>query len=105
VKEAKVNLQVKQNKLFKMENSEDIETMFSRFQTSVSSVQVLMKSNTARDHVKNNLRSLLLRLRPKVTAIKEAKDLNSVCLATLASSLKSREMGLSEDGPSKKKVF
>lgn len=38
-----------------------------------------------------------------MTAIQEVKDLNSVCLETLTSSLKSLEMGLLEDGPSKKR--
>jgi len=83
-----------------MKNSEDIETMFSRFQTFVSSLQVLSKSNTIGDHVKKNSRSLLVRLRPKVISIQEPKDLNSRRLETLASSLKSHAMGLSEEGPS-----
>ncbi|WJX51982.1 hypothetical protein P8452_38134 [Trifolium repens] len=49
VREAKDNLLVHQNELFKMKDGEDIETMFSRFQILVSGLQVLDKSYTVAD--------------------------------------------------------
>jgi hypothetical protein len=41
-----------------MKDDEDIETMFARFQTLVSGLQVLKKSYIVPDHVKKILRSL-----------------------------------------------
>jgi hypothetical protein len=41
VKEAKANLLLHLYELFKMKEDEDIETMFARFQTLVSGLQVL----------------------------------------------------------------
>ena len=58
-----------------MKEDESIEQMYSRFQTLVSGLQILKESYVASDHVSKILRSLLARWRPKVTAIKEAKDL------------------------------
>jgi len=42
------------------------------------------------------MRSLLARWRPKVTAIEEAKDLNTLSVEDLISSLKCHEIGLNE---------
>jgi hypothetical protein len=64
VKEAKTNLLVQQYELFRMKEDEDIETMFSRFQTLVSGLQVLKKSYTSSNHVKRILRSLPAKWRP-----------------------------------------
>jgi hypothetical protein len=44
VKEAKANQMVHQYELFRMKEDEDIETMYSGFQTLVSGLQVLNKS-------------------------------------------------------------
>jgi hypothetical protein len=102
VKEAKANLLVHQYKLFKMKDGEDIETMFSRFQILVSGLQVLDKSYTEADHVRKVLRSLPPKWRPKVTAFQESKDLDTVSLESLISSLKSHEMELMTDESTKK---
>jgi hypothetical protein len=64
VKEAKANLLVQQYELFRMKEDEDIETMFSRFQTLVSGIQVFKKSYTSSNHVKRILRSLPAKWRP-----------------------------------------
>jgi len=48
------------------------------------------------------LRSLPARWRPKVTAIEEAKNLNTLSLEDLVSSLKVHEIGLNEHEPAKK---
>lgn len=80
VQEAKTNLLVQQYELFKMKNDENIETMFSRFQVLVLGLQVLNKSYTTSYHVKKIVKSLLGKYIPKVTAIQEAKDLNTLSL-------------------------
>jgi hypothetical protein len=80
VKEAKTNFLVHQYKLFKMKEDEDIETMFARFETLVSGLQVPKKSYNVPDHVKKILRCLPAKWRPKVTAIQESKNLNNVTL-------------------------
>jgi hypothetical protein len=58
VKEAKANQLVHQYELFRMKEDEDIEIMYSRFQTLVSGLQVLNKSYYVLDHVNKILRSL-----------------------------------------------
>src|SRR4030065_1042305 len=96
VKEAKANMLVHQYELFKMSEDETIESMFTRFQTLVSGLQVLKKSYTTPDHVKKILRSLPAKWRPKVTTIEEARDLNNLSLENLISSLKCHELGFPE---------
>jgi len=76
--------------------------MYSRFQTLVSGLQILKKSYIASDHVSKILRSLPARWIPKVTAIEEAKDLNTLSVEDLVSSLKVHEIGLNEHEPAKK---
>jgi len=93
---------VHQYELFKMKEDESIEQMYSRFQTLVSGLQILKKSYVASDHVSKILRSLPARWRPKVTAIEEAKDLNTLRVEDLVSSLKVHEIGLNEHEPAKK---
>jgi hypothetical protein len=85
VKEAKANQLVHQYAIFKMNEDEDIENMFSRFQTFVSGLEVQKESYTSPYHVKKILRSLPTRYRLKVTAIKEAKDLDKLSLENLIS--------------------
>src|SRR4030066_1047347 len=96
VKEAKANMLVQQYELFKMSDDKTIDTMFSRFQTLVSGLQVLKKSYTTDDHVKKILKSLSAKWRPKVTTIEEARDLNSLSLENLISSLKCHQLGFPE---------
>jgi len=85
-----------------MKEDESIEQMYSRFQTLVSGLQILKKSYVASDHVSKILRSLPARWRPKVTAIEEAKYLNTLSVEDLVSSLKVHEIGLNEHEPAKK---
>ncbi|MCI32065.1 aspartyl-tRNA synthetase, partial [Trifolium medium] len=96
------SLLIQQYELFKMKEDEDIETMFSRFQTLVSGLKVLKKSYTTYDHVGKILRSLPQQWRPKVTSIEEAKDLKKLSLESLISNLRSHGMVLNADGPLKK---
>ena len=74
----KATMLIHQYELFKMKNDESIEAMYSRFQTLVSGLQILKKIYVASDHVNEILRSLPSSWRPKVTATKEAKDLNTL---------------------------
>src|SRR4030066_1487647 len=102
VREAKANMLVQQYELFKMTEDETIDSMYSRFQTLVSGIQVLKKSYTTANHVKKILRILPVKWRPKVTAIEEARDLNALSLENLISSLKCHKLGFSEAESSKK---
>jgi len=102
VREAKVLMLVHQYELFKMKDDESIEEMYSRFQTLVSGLQILKKSYVASDHVSKILRSLPARWRPKVTAIEEANNLNTLSVEDLVRSLKVHEMSLNEHKSSKK---
>lgn len=77
VKEAMANQLVYQFELFKMKEDQDIETMYSRFQTLFFGLQGPKKRYVAPNHVNKILTSLLARLRPKVTTIQEAKDLEN----------------------------
>jgi hypothetical protein len=85
-----------------MKEDENIESMFSRFKVLVAGLKVLKKSYTTSDHVKKILRSLPAKWRPKVTAIQEAKDLDTLSLEGLISSLVSHEIELASDEPQKK---
>lgn len=68
----------------------NIEVVHLRFQTLVYGLEVLKKSFDVSDHVKMILRSLpAARLRSKVTAIQETKDLDKLSLENMISSLKS----------------
>jgi hypothetical protein len=69
VREAKANLLVQQYELFKMKDGEDIETMFARFQTLVSGLQILKNSYIVVDHIKKILRSLPTKWRPRYITI------------------------------------
>jgi len=79
-----------------MKDDESIEEMYSRFQTLVSGY-------VASDHVSKILRSPPARWRPKVTAIEEAKDLNTLSVKDLVSSLKVHEISLNEHELAKKR--
>jgi len=102
VREAKATMLFHQYELFRMKEYENIETMYSRFQTLVSGLQILKKSYVASDHVNKILRSLPAKWRPKVTTIEEAKDLNTLSVEDLISSLKCHEIGLNEHESIKK---
>ncbi|PNX78949.1 serine/threonine protein kinase SRPK1 [Trifolium pratense] len=102
VQEAKASLLIRQYELFTMEKDEDIETMFTRFQTLVSGLKVLKRSYTTYDHVQKILRSLPLMWRPKVTAIEEAQNLKNMSLEstkTSSKALKTQLLDIEEESP------
>ena len=90
---------VHQYEIFKMNEEKDIETMFLRFQTFAFGLEVQKENYTSPYHVKKILRNLPASFRPKVTAIKEAKDLDKLSSENLISSLKSHEIELEGDEP------
>src|SRR3954470_7742368 len=87
---------------FKMEDDENFEKMFSRFQTLTAGLRVLDKGYTKADHVKKIIRSLPRKWGPMVTAFKIAKNLNEVSLEKLTSALRSHEIELDANEPQKK---
>ena len=72
--------------LFKMEPTESITNMFTRFTDIVNSLKSLGKDYTNSDLVRKILRSLPRNWESKVTAIQEAKDLNKLPLDELLGS-------------------
>src|SRR3954464_7069640 len=102
VKETKALALIQKYEAFKMEDDEDIEKMFSRFQTLTAGLRVLDKGYTKADHVKKIIRSLPRRWGPMVTAFKIAKNLNEVSLEELISALRSHEIELDANEPQKK---
>jgi len=101
-RETKPTMLVHQYDLFRVKEDESIETIYSRFQTLVFGLQILKKSYVTSDHVNRILSSLPAKWRPKMTAIEEAKDLNTLSVEDLISSLKCHEIGLNEQEPVRK---
>src|ERR1044072_6853562 len=89
VKETKALALIQKYDAFRMNEDESVETMFSRFQMLVAGFRVLDKGYSTSDHVKKIIRNLPAKWRPMVTALKVAKDLNSISLEELISSLRS----------------
>src|ERR1044072_5912134 len=83
VKEIKALVLIQKYQAFRMEEEESVETMFSIFQMLVAGLRVLDKGYSTADHVKKIIRSLPKKWRPIVTALKVAKDLNSISLEEL----------------------
>src|ERR1044072_8057756 len=102
VKETKAHALIQKYKAFRMEEEESVEMMFSRFQMLVAGLRVLDKGYSTADHVKKIIKSLPAKLRPMVTALKMANDLNKISLEELISSLRSHEIELQEDEPRRK---
>lgn len=99
VKETKALALIQKFEEFKMEEEESIKTMFSRFQILVAGLKVLDKGYSSSNHVKKIIRSLPKKWRPTVTALKLSKDLNTLALEELISSLRSHEIEMNKDEP------
>ncbi len=95
--------------LFRMENSESITEMFTRFTDIINGLKSLGRSYSNSDLVRKILRSLPRAWKAKVTAIQEAKDLNSLLLEELLGSLMTYELSmkqnLEEDEPKKRRTI
>src|SRR3954467_13741647 len=85
-----------------MEDDEDIQKMFSRFQTLTAGLRVLDKGYTKADLVKKIIRSLPRGWGPMVTAFKIAKNLNEVSLEELISAQRSHKIEMDANEPQKK---
>ncbi|GAV67712.1 UBN2 domain-containing protein, partial [Cephalotus follicularis] len=94
VKEAKINILVHEYEMFTMHDNEDIKTMFTRFTNITNALQALDKVYTNTEMVRKILRCLPRMWIPKVTAIEEAKDLNTLPLEDLLGSLMTHELSI-----------
>ncbi|EOY32356.1 Uncharacterized protein TCM_040215 [Theobroma cacao] len=83
--------------MFKMEPGEDITSMFDRFTNITNKLSQLSKPIPEHELVKRLLRSLPKSWKPKVTAIREAKDLNIITLDEICGSLLTHELELKEE--------
>jgi len=102
VKETRIDIGVRKFEIFKMNEEENIDEMYSRFTSIVNELRSLEKTYTTHDRIKKILRCLPSTWRPMVTAITQAKDLNSLALEDLIGSLKAHETLLQDDKPSRK---
>ncbi|GJU95956.1 hypothetical protein Tco_1320712 [Tanacetum coccineum] len=67
---------------------ESIDSGFARFNTIITSLKALDEGFSSKNYVRKFLRALHPKLREKVTAIKELKDLSSLPLDELIGNLK-----------------
>ncbi|GAV67549.1 DUF4219 domain-containing protein/UBN2 domain-containing protein, partial [Cephalotus follicularis] len=111
VKDAKINMLVREYEMFSMKENENISGMFVRFTNIINSLQSLNKCYTNSEMVRKILRCLPKSWMPKVTAIEKAKDLNTLPLEELLGSLMTHEMTIQnheddeEQDKKKKKVI
>ncbi|GKB59026.1 hypothetical protein Tco_0915212, partial [Tanacetum coccineum] len=96
VKGNKIDLFVQLYEQFSIFDDETIDCAFTRFNTIITSLKALGESISSRNHVRKFLRALPTKWRPKVTAIKESKDLSTLLLDVLIGNLKVYEV-LSSD--------
>ncbi|KAH9687357.1 hypothetical protein KPL70_014742 [Citrus sinensis] len=104
VKESKISRYTRQYELFQMEQNENVYSMYTRFMDIVNTLGALGKTFSNSEKVKKIIRSLPKEWRPKRTAIEEAKNLNTLHIDDLISSLISYEEDLAvEKGDEEKK--
>src|SRR5262249_55954778 len=103
VKSTKVSLLTHKYELFKMEESETISDMFTRFTGILNELKSLGKEYKNEEVVRKILRCLPHSWSPKVTAIEEAKDLDTLKLDELMGSLMTHEITRKEKEEPKKK--
>ncbi|GAV81374.1 UBN2 domain-containing protein [Cephalotus follicularis] len=83
VKNAKINMLVREYEMFSMKENENISRMFVRFTDIINSLQSLNKCHSNSEMVIKILGCLPNSWMPKITAIEEAKDLNTLPLEEL----------------------
>ncbi|GAV67710.1 UBN2 domain-containing protein, partial [Cephalotus follicularis] len=83
VKEAQIRMLVHGYKMFTTNENDDIKTMFTRFTNITNALQALDKTYSNSEIVKKIHRCLPRAWMPKVTAIVEVKDLNTLPLEDL----------------------
>ncbi|GAV58551.1 UBN2 domain-containing protein, partial [Cephalotus follicularis] len=94
VKEANISMHVHDYEMFTMNENEDIKTMFTRFTNITNALQSLDKVYSNSEMVRKILMSLPRAWMPKVTAIEEAKNLNTLPLEDLLGSLMTHELSI-----------
>ena len=96
---------VHQYKLFKIDSTKSITSMFTRFTNIISELKSLEKVYTNNELVRKILKSLPRTWEAKITAIQEMKDLNKLPLEELIRSLMTHElvMGQHMEEESRKK--
>ncbi|GAV62154.1 UBN2 domain-containing protein [Cephalotus follicularis] len=111
VKDAKINMLVREYEMFSMKENENISGMFVRFTNIINSLQSLNNCYTNSEMVRKILRCLPKSWMSKVTDIEESKDLNTLPLEELLGSLMTHEMTIKnheddeEQDKKKKKVI
>ena len=96
VKEIKINMLVHKYELFKMELTETITSMYTRFTDIVNNLKKLNKVYTDDDLCRKILRSLFWTCDLNITTIQEARDLNTLKVEELVGSLMTYEIGLNQ---------
>lgn len=97
VKDSKISLLTLQFEVFKLENGESINVTYNRFNDIVAAVQNLSK-NLASDEINRKLfASRPIEWSPKVTVIKEAKNLKTITTEELLGSLITNKHTLERD--------
>ncbi|GKD11150.1 hypothetical protein Tco_1190835 [Tanacetum coccineum] len=97
VKDKKIDLFVQKYEEFIISDDETIGCAFTRFNTIITSLKALGESFSSRNHVRKLLRVLPTKWCPKVTTIKESKDLSTLPLDELIGNLKVYEVVLEKD--------
>ncbi|GKA27175.1 hypothetical protein Tco_0713343 [Tanacetum coccineum] len=92
VKDNKIDLLVQQYKQIVIYEDESIDSVFARFNTIITSLKYFDECYLSKNYVRMFLRALHPKLRAKVTAIEESKDLTSLSLDELIGNLKVHEM-------------
>ncbi|GKA73092.1 hypothetical protein Tco_0779308 [Tanacetum coccineum] len=97
VKNCKIDLLTQEYEKFSISNEETIDNGFTRFNAIVTSLKSFDPDYSSKNHVRKFIRSLPLKLRAKVMAIEEAKDLATLPFDELVGNLKVYEMILEND--------
>lgn len=93
-KRARMNSLMHEYELFHMKKDEDINDMQRRFTHIVNQLNGLGKTISDEQQINKVMRCLTREWQPKITAIAEAQDLESMNIATLFGKLKEHEMEL-----------
>ena len=102
VKETRIDIGVRKFEVFEMSENETTDEMYARFTTIVNEMRSLGKAYSTHERIRKILRCLPSMWRPMVTAITQAKDLQSMNLEDLIGSLRAHEVVLQGDKPVKK---
>ncbi|XVF01804.1 hypothetical protein REPUB_Repub04eG0121000 [Reevesia pubescens] len=102
VNESKITLLSHQYEMFKMQPGEDMTAMFDRFTNIANKLKQLGKEIPENELAKKLLQSLPKSWKPKVIAIKEAKNLNTISLDEVCGFFLTHEQEIKEEEKKKK---